>query len=187
MIVTGSVPGCAKGSMMSKRTSVLVAAVVGVLAGAIVGGSALVGAAARSGSDGSGSTSTATPADDRPCGALLDKLPDDLKADLLAVRDLPVGAERRAALKEIAEKARDGKYGETVERFADRRLDHRKELWDRLPADLRADLRELRETPVEERRAAFEELRESALAGDYGPKVQQFAERRQERRELCRE
>lgn len=172
---------------MRIRTSVLVAAIGGVLAGAIVGGSALVGASARSGSEPAASaTAKNAVATDRPCGSLLDRLPGELREDLEAARALPPGEDRFAALKEIAQGARDGDYGSGVEEFADRRNDHRKELWNRLPAELRDDLRQLRDLPTDERGAAVEELRESALAGEYGTLVQQFAERVQQRRDECR-
>ncbi|MGZ8745195.1 MAG: hypothetical protein ACXWXO_19945 [Nocardioides sp.] len=175
---------------MSKRNSALVAVIVGVvggvLAGAIVGGSALVGASAQPGSGPASSNADNAAAGARPCGALLDRLPDDLKADLQAARALPPGDERLAALKEIAKAARDGDYGAGVEKLAERRFDHRKELWSRLPAELRADLGVLRDTPADERKAALEEIRKSALAGDYETLVEQFAKHRQERRDECR-
>lgn len=188
---------------MSRRTSVLMAAAVGVLGGAVVGGSALVGATAQSGSAQSGSGQSGSgqstsgsgagassivdvSAEGLPCGALRKLLPEELKADLKSVRDLPAGEERLAAIRRIAQDARLGEYGTTVEKLAEKRLDHRKERWQRLPADLQADLRELRTTPADERKAAVEKIRKSALDGEYGAKVQQFAERLQEHREACR-
>jgi hypothetical protein len=53
----------------------------------------------------------------------------------------------------------------------------------RLPDDLQADLTALADLPVEERVPAAKEIRDSALAGDYGARVQNWAERRDERRE----
>lgn len=54
-------------------------------------------------------------------------------------------------------------------------------VWSRLPADLRADLTAARELPEGERLAALRAIRRDALDGDYGDRVQQFAERRGQR------
>ncbi|HSP76523.1 MAG TPA: hypothetical protein VLO31_09945 [Cryobacterium sp.] len=50
-------------------------------------------------------------------------------------------------------------------------------LFEKLPADLQADLTELKEAPAEEQDAAAEELEAAALNGDYGTVVQTIAER----------
>jgi hypothetical protein len=176
---------------VSKRLTVLVAVIAGVLAGAVVGGSALVGATAQSESSGDSTTTVERPTRQteptqptHPCGGLLSMLPTELRTDLEAVRALPEG-ERREALRAILDSARAGKYGEQVEQFADSWKDHRRELWQKLPADLRSDLAELRGMTPEQRRDALAELRKDALAGEYGDQVEQFAERLQERREKC--
>ena len=54
-------------------------------------------------------------------------------------------------------------------------------VWSRLPADLRADLTAVRELPEGERAEALRAIRRDALDGDYGDRVQRFAERRDER------
>ena len=48
--------------------------------------------------------------------------------------------------------------------------------WLRLPADLRGDLRAIRDLPREERQSALRDVREGALGGDYGTGVQEKAE-----------
>ena len=54
-------------------------------------------------------------------------------------------------------------------------------VWSRLPADLRSDLKELRDLePGQERADAARLIRDDALAGDYGPGVQKRAEAIQE-------
>lgn len=54
-------------------------------------------------------------------------------------------------------------------------------VWSQLPEDLQADLKAARALPVAERREALREIRRDALDGDYGTRVQRFAERRDER------
>jgi hypothetical protein len=58
---------------------------------------------------------------------------------------------------------------------------------ERLPEELRADLEALRDLPAEQRRAAAEDMRDSALAGEYGEDAQQRAERLSERAERLAE
>ena len=50
-------------------------------------------------------------------------------------------------------------------------------LLEKLPADLQADLAELKNAPAAEQEAAAQKLEESALSGDYGSVVQKIAER----------
>jgi hypothetical protein len=120
-----------------------------------------------------------------PCGAVWNRLPADLKADLEAIEDLP-DAEKPAAIRAIKEDAVAGEYGAKVARAAERMEDRRDRALDRLPEDLRADLEALRALPDEDKVAAAQELRTDALAGEYGDRVQTFAERMQQRREACR-
>lgn len=54
-------------------------------------------------------------------------------------------------------------------------------VWSQLPEDLQADLKEVRALPAGEKVAALREIRRDALDGDYGTRVQRFAERRDER------
>ena len=104
--------------------------------------------------------------------------PDDdgraeFRGDLKDARDLD-GAERRDALEGIREDARDGKYGDRVERHADRRGDHRAAFFALLPDELQDDLKKAREIDdADDRKAALKDIREKALAGDYGEKVKE--------------
>jgi hypothetical protein len=119
-----------------------------------------------------------------PCGAVWSQLPQDLRDDLIAVRALPDG-EKAAALREVRRDALAGEYGERVERFAERRADRVRAVRRALPAELRSDLRDARRLSGEERAAAYREVRDAALAGEYGDQVQRVAEAVQERREAC--
>ncbi len=120
-----------------------------------------------------------------PCGAIWSQLPEDLQADLAAVRELPVG-EKAAALRAIRRDARDGDYGARVQRFAERRSERLRAIRRALPAEMRADLREARRLAGEDRLDAYREIRAGALAGEYGERVQEVAVKVQERREACR-
>jgi hypothetical protein len=168
---------------MNKRISVLAATLAGVLGGAVVGGSVLVGASAGSTPPAPAPTASQTT---RPCGALVKKLPDALRKDLAAAWKLPAGEQRVAALRKIRKDARAGKYGDQVQRLAHRRLQHRGEIWKRLPADLRSDIKDLRGLSPEQRKGAVADIRKSALAGDYGDRIRQFAQHREQRRAECR-
>ncbi|MBS2939826.1 hypothetical protein KDN32_18960 [Nocardioides sp. J2M5] len=119
-----------------------------------------------------------------PCGAVWSRLPQDLRDDLTAVRDLPTG-ERADALREIRRDALDGDYGSRVQRFAERRDDRVRAVRRALPAELRQDLREARRLDGDARAEAYREIRDGALAGTYGERVQEVATAVQERREAC--
>jgi hypothetical protein len=58
---------------------------------------------------------------------------------------------------------------------------HLVEVWTALPANLQADLKNLKNLPQGERAAAAKEIRQGALDGKYGPGVQKRAERVQGR------
>lgn len=120
-----------------------------------------------------------------PCGAVWNRLPADLRADISAVGELP-DAEKPAAIRAIREDALAGEYGARVARAAERMQDRRADVLARLPEDLQADLEALRALPDEAKVDAAKELRADALAGEYGEQVQTFAERMQARRETCR-
>lgn len=119
-----------------------------------------------------------------PCGAVFQRLPDALQDDITDLEAMSP-AERRVALLEIRREALTGGYGDRVQHFAERRDERRAEILKRLPAELRQDLREARRLPIDERAAAYAEISDQALAGDYGERVQQGAERIQERRAAC--
>lgn len=60
-------------------------------------------------------------------------------------------------------------------------------LWRQLPDELQADLKHLRELEPSERRDAAIEIRQKALAGNYGTEVQKRAENMKDRRVLALE
>lgn len=120
-----------------------------------------------------------------PCGAVWDRLPADLRDDLAAVRDLP-GSERPEALAGIRDDALAGEYGAEVAAGAQRIQERRADVFAQLPADLQDDIEAVRALPPGERADAAREVRDGAVAGEYGERVQSFAERLQHRREVCR-
>lgn len=119
-----------------------------------------------------------------PCGAVWSQLPQDLRDDLTAVRDLPAG-ERAEALRAVRRDALDGDYGPRVQRFAERRDERVRAVRRAMPAELRQDLREARRLDGDARADAYDEIRVDALGGEYGERVQQVATAVQERREAC--
>lgn len=120
-----------------------------------------------------------------PCGAVWSQLPEDLRADLNAVRELPAG-ERVEELREIRHAALDGDYGDRVQRFAERRDERIRTIRRALPDEMRADLREARALTGDARLQAYRDIRDGALAGEYGERVQEVAVKVKERREACR-
>ncbi len=169
---------------MTRRMPVLLALVVGVLGGALIGGSALLGTSA-SAVPASSATTVATAGTAKSCGWRLRYMTPKLQADLKAARALPQG-ERRPAVRTIVRAARAGHYGKRVQRLAVRRHHHRLAVWKKLPADFRADLKQARHQPAgAERRAALKEVRQDALAGDYGSYAKKIAERRKAHRAAC--
>ena len=120
-----------------------------------------------------------------PCGAVWSRLPEDLRADLLAVRELPVG-EKEDALRAIRRDALDGDYGDRVQQFAERRDERVRAIRRALPEELRVDLRAARRLTGDDRVDAYREIREGALSGEYGDRVQEVAVRVRQRREACR-
>lgn len=122
-----------------------------------------------------------------PCGAVFERLPADLQDDLTGLGELPAGPERMAAVTEIRTAALDGDYGPRVDRFATRVQRRARATWKRLPVDLRGDIAGLRDLPADERRAAADAIRDDALAGEYGDRVQRRTEERVERAERLRE
>ncbi len=119
-----------------------------------------------------------------PCGAIWERLPQELRADLRAVQELP-DAEKPAAIREIRADALDGAYGKRVAAAADRIKERRARLFKRLPEELQADLTALRARPDAEKVVYAQQIRADALAGEYGERVQTFSERMQDRREKC--
>lgn len=158
-------------------------AVAGILAAAAIGGGSLVAAATGSGSE--PAPATGPTGSTVPCGAVWERLPEDLRGDLRALEEMSP-AERAAAVRQIREDALAGDYGSTVQQFAERRDERRDRIRRHLPEDLRDDLKAALEAEDGDRRDALLAVREAALSGEYGDRVRQAAERRQERRETCR-
>lgn len=104
-----------------------------------------------------------------------------LREDLKAARELE-GDARREALAAIRTKARSGAYGDRIERHADRRTIHRELFFSLLPDNLQADLTALKDAPADQRPELRRQILDRAVAGDYGPDVQQAAEKLQELR-----
>ncbi|MGY2877051.1 hypothetical protein ACVW00_004241 [Marmoricola sp. URHA0025 HA25] len=98
-----------------------------------------------------------------------------LRADLRAAFKLE-GDARRAALASIRQKARDGGYGNAVERRADRRQIRHELFLSLLPDNLQADLTRLQDAPADQRAQLRSDIMDKAVAGDYGPDVQKAAE-----------
>jgi predicted outer membrane lipoprotein len=100
-----------------------------------------------------------------------------LHADMKAARQL-TGQARVDALKKVAADARAGKYGDKIEKRFERRAAHRAAVFALLPDELQADLKKLRAMePGDERKAYRDEIRQKALDGGYGDKVQEAAEK----------
>ena len=127
-----------------------------------------------------GSAASADDPDDAPAmdAAFFGEHGDDpgrgeLREDVKELRGLE-GEERRDAMRQLHEDARDGKYGEHVEGRFERRADHREAFFALLPDELQADLKEAREIDdADDRRAALKDIHEKALDGDYGEKVKE--------------
>jgi hypothetical protein len=98
-------------------------------------------------------------------------------ADMKAARQLK-GQARVDAIKKAVADAKARRHGAKVEKRAERRADRRAAVFALLPDELQADLKKLRAMdPGEERRALRADIREKALAGGYGDKVQEAAEK----------
>jgi hypothetical protein len=113
---------------------------------------------------------------------LSEKLPDALVADLRELRDV-APAERREALLELRENARDGKYGERAQQFVESGMLQR--MWREVPAELRSDLLDILELPNAQVPDALRAVLDDAVSGVYGARVQFVAERIQEHVEKC--
>ena len=96
----------------------------------------------------------------------------ELREDVKKLHGLE-GEERRDAMRQLREDARDGKYGERVEGRFERHAAHRDAFFALLPDELQADLKQIREADPEDRKALHEDIRKKSLAGDYGEKVKE--------------
>lgn len=103
-----------------------------------------------------------------------------LRAAMKAARQLE-GQARADAIKQVVADAKAGKYGDKIEKRFDRREAHRAAVFALLPDELQADLKELRAMePGDDRKAFRDEIRQKALDGGYGEKVQEAAEKLQD-------
>lgn len=98
-----------------------------------------------------------------------------LRKDLKAARELE-GQARVDALKKVRADARAGKYGDGVGRRFDRRMAHRSAFLALLPDDLQADIKKVKDADPADRKAMRDDIREKALTGVYGEKVQKAFE-----------
>jgi hypothetical protein len=84
------------------------------------------------------STSTCTTA--QHLAWLWKRVPEKLRADITAAKQLPAGAQRDAALKKVLDNAATGAYGERATRVATRIEKRDGKLWSKLPAALQTDV-----------------------------------------------
>lgn len=98
----------------------------------------------------------------------------ELRKDMQTAREL-TGQERKDAVKKIRADARAGAYGDKIEKRADRRGGRRAAVLALLPDQLQADLKELRSADPGERKAMRKDIRDKALDGGYGDKVEEAA------------
>lgn len=103
------------------------------------------------------------------------QLPTDLRGDLKALRDLEPG-ERASAARDIRDDALSGEYGDGVQARAEKARERRIGVIRTMPAELKADLVELKRTPPAERRDLAREIADTALDGGYGEKTREVAE-----------
>jgi hypothetical protein len=104
----------------------------------------------------------------------------EFHAAMKAARQLK-GQDRVDAIKKVVADAQAGKYGDKIEKKADRRADRRAAVFALLPDDLQADLTKLwAMEPGDERKAFRDDIRQKALDGGYGDKVQEAAEKLQD-------
>jgi len=97
----------------------------------------------------------------------------ELREDVKELRGLE-GEERRDAMRQLHEDARDGKYGERIDGRFERHADHREAFFALLPDELQADLKEAREIDdADDRKEALQDIHQKALDGDYGEKVKE--------------
>ncbi len=128
-----------------------------------------------------GSASSAPAAETAPHGSwdpedLRDRfeqwVPVELRAELAEVRDAPAD-ERLAELERIRDAALAGEYGPQAKAGAERLV----AMVAMLPPELYADLEALVSTEEAEIPDAIERIRDRALAGEYGARIQGYAER----------
>lgn len=158
--------------------------VAGAAAGLLTTGLAAVGVGTLGHSDATAAGHHSDQQRTVRCHRALQKLPSDLRIDLLAARNLPAG-QRGKAVRAVRLKALENDYGRQAQRWAIHRIRHRAFLAGRMPRDLRQDLRAVRKLPADQRPAARKAIRAKVRAGDYGERAQKAAKRIQEHRKAC--
>jgi hypothetical protein len=108
--------------------------------------------------------------DQRPLPA---RMPPELRADLRKLRTMKPEQRQEAAAR-IWQDALAGEYG-TVVRV---RAEEARRRYQALPEELKDDIEELNGLTGDRRSAERTEIRDKALAGEYGEQVQGWAERR---------
>ena len=104
-------------------------------------------------------------------------LPAELRTDLRTLKELPAGAERAEEARGIRDRALAGDYGPRAQSRAAQAQERRIRIVAGFPAELRADLDELKATAPGERQQLAKEIADTALAGGYGAQAQYFVER----------
>lgn len=110
---------------------------------------------------------------------LLDHEPGDdpgraeIRQDFKDARELDPG-DRLEAMKDLRERALDGRYGDRVGMRFERRGDHHAAFVALLPDEMQADLKDARES--DDPRAELDAIREKALDGAYGEKAKEAFE-----------
>ncbi len=104
------------------------------------------------------------------------QLPADLRGDLKNLRTLDP-ADRKDAAKDIKQGALGGEYGPGVQAGAEKLRAHRLSVIERLPANLKHDLVDLRQAAPADRKQLAQQIAQTALDGGYGAQVQATAER----------
>lgn len=107
---------------------------------------------------------------------LWSKLPSNLQADLVRLKDAKPGKDRAAVAREIAKSARAGDFGTRAERIAKRLQRVDGNVWATMPANLKSDLRAFLNASTGQQDLAVK-IVEKATAGDYGRAVQRLAGR----------
>jgi len=132
------------------------------------------------------STTSTTPSDSAVSGdcrfaqrleAAWKHLPAELRGDLRALKNLPAGADRAEEARAIRDRALGGDYGPRAQSRAGQAQDRRISVVAGFPAELRADLDELKAAAPESRPELVKEIADTALDGGYGAKVQSLVER----------
>lgn len=101
------------------------------------------------------------------------------RADLKEARAL-TGQARIDAVKKIRQDAKAGKYGDKVQKRVTNKGKRFAAIWAHAPADLKADLEDVRKADPSDRAALKHEIFTKALAGDYGDMAQKRAEKMKE-------